>query len=299
MPGNSVIADIVIEGEEWTTVLKAENVSTSIPAQNAETEMAGDSRGFHCAVADSVGRLYVLSRTLGVIHRLQANGTLEVFAHVHPSSSCMVVDEADKLYVSEPGLNRIIVIDQLGHLRELVRNVRISSMTFAPGRSLYAVEHAANKEGEGTIWQITTAGRKHEALRTTGQFTVTAVTPDNAWFLAAPSNDHKAWSYRIEPDGDLTDGEPFYWFHQPDAAGGSGIAQACFDKAGWGYAATRMGVQVFSTAGGEGGLVWAILPVHEEELTGICFGGANMQTLFACTKDQIFSRHVKATGRPA
>lgn len=299
VPGNSVIADIVIEGENWTPVLKAENVSKATPAQQAKTDSAGASRGFTCAVADSDGRLYVLSPTEGVIHRLQANGTWEVFAHIHPSSTCMVVDDADKLYVSEPGLNRIVVIEPSGHPHELVGHVHISSMTFAPGRSLYAVELDGGKDSEGTVWQITAAGAKREVLRCTGHFTVTAITPDKAWFFAAASNDHKAWSYRIEPDGELTDGEPFYWFHQPDAVGGSGIAQACFDKAGWGYAATRMGVQVFSTSGGEGGLVWAILPVHEEELTGICFGGANKQTLYACTRDQIFSRHVKATGVPA
>jgi sugar lactone lactonase YvrE len=45
-------------------------------------------------------------------------------------------------------------------------------------------------------------------------------------------------------------------------------------------------------------LVYAIVPVHERQLAGICFGDHDMQTLYVSTGTEIYTRKVQAVGVP-
>ena len=124
------------------------------------------------------------------------------------------------------------------------------------------------------------------------------LTPDGLWLCAAQHDGHHAWSYQVKADGTLQYGEPFYWFHVPDAANDTGLGQVCWDTGGWGYAATRMGVQIFTNSNGEGGLVYAILPVEEKQIEGICFGDGDFKTLYVSTGSEIYCRPTNYTGAP-
>jgi sugar lactone lactonase YvrE len=53
-----------------------------------------------------------------------------------------------------------------------------------------------------------------------------------------------------------------------------------------------MGVQIF----GRNGRVRAILPVDGHQLAGICFGGADMQTLYVSTGNAVYRRTLKSVG---
>jgi sugar lactone lactonase YvrE len=96
----------------------------------------------------------------------------------------------------------------------------------------------------------------------------------------------------VQPNGELQLGEPYYWFHVPDTANDSGVTEVCMDRDGYAYAATRMGVQIFD----RNGRVRAILTITGQQLAGICFGGADMQTLYVSTGDAIYRRKLKSVG---
>jgi gluconolactonase len=108
----------------------------------------------------------------------------------------------------------------------------------------------------------------------------------------AESRGHHAYSYQVQADGGLQYGEPFYWFHITDSANDSGAVQVCMDHQGWAYAATRIGIQVFD----RNGRVTAILPVHGNQLAGICFGDADFQTLYVTTGNAVCRRRIKTAG---
>jgi hypothetical protein len=96
------------------------------------------------------------------------------------------------------------------------------------------------------------------------------------------------------PDGSLDIKQSFYWFHVPEWADDSGAGSVCMDREGRMYAATRMGVQVFD----RNGRSRAILPLPGGEVTGVRFGGANFDTLYATCRNQVYRRKLKVAGAP-
>ena len=128
------------------------------------------------------------------------------------------------------------------------------------------------------------------------------VSPDGLWLAVAENKTHWGYSYSVQPDGTLQNKQQFYWFHGPDWADDSGVRAWCMDRDGRLYAATRMGVQVFD----RNGRVRCILPVPGGEAEaragaapqGLCFGGANFNTLYVTCGDKVYKRTLKATGAP-
>jgi sugar lactone lactonase YvrE len=55
-----------------------------------------------------------------------------------------------------------------------------------------------------------------------------------------------------------------------------------------------MGVQVFD----RNGRSRAILPLPGSEITSVCFGGANFDTLYVACRNQVYRRKLKVTGTP-
>jgi gluconolactonase len=106
---------------------------------------------------------------------------------------------------------------------------------------------------------------------------------------------------RIEADGSLGHFEPFYsdYADRPIyplpgiSHGPSGLAM---DREGRLYAASGMGIQIFSTQGGVIGILRN--PTYElgQPCTGITFGGAKFDTLYAVCGDKIYARRLRATG---
>ena len=57
--------------------------------------------------------------------------------------------------------------------------------------------------------------------------------------------------------------------------------------------ATRMGVQVCEPTG----QTYCIIPTPNGKVSGLCFGGAQLDTLFATCGDVVFQRKLRADGR--
>lgn len=110
------------------------------------------------------------------------------------------------------------------------------------------------------------------------------------------ANSHWGYSYRVQDDGSVTDRQKFYWLHVPDTADDSGASAACFDRDGRLYVATRMGVQVLDRNGRSRAIL--PLPLIDEPVTGVCFGGKDFDTLYTCAGGKVFARRMKSRGLP-
>jgi enterochelin esterase-like enzyme len=125
-----------------------------------------------------------------------------------------------------------------------------------------------------------------------------AVTPDGKWLAAIESRTHWGSSFRIEPDGALTCGQRFYWFHVPDADEDLGSGHCAFDADGRLYVATRLGVSVLD----RNGRTRAILPLPNADghpaALAVAFGGDAFDTLFVLSDGNLFKRKLRVSGLP-
>ncbi|MGH9378707.1 MAG: SMP-30/gluconolactonase/LRE family protein, partial [Terriglobia bacterium] len=101
------------------------------------------------------------------------------------------------------------------------------------------------------------------------------------------------WSFQIQPDGSLADGEPFYRLETPDESSATGAGGMTVDSEGYLYIGTRLGIEVCD----QPGRVVAILnPPDSDPLSGIAFGGSDLQTLYVSAGGKVFRRRLRRTG---
>lgn len=297
---NFAIQAIAEPKEDWQTVAESTKVVPSF-ADNRRSYLLryvrppviDEKSTAACLASDRQGRVYVQNPFDGVIYRITAARQLEFFAKVTPGDNGIAFGPDDRLYIAEARSGNILACDANGKTEIVAGDIFGHRLTVAPNGNIYVTQ------------PIDTAYSGRVVLFRPGRIPVfvaeglnapagISLTPDGLWLCVAEAQDHHAYSYRVQPSGELQYGEPFYWFHVPDSANDSGAMQICMDCQGWMYAATRMGVQVFD----RNGRVTAILPVEGNQLAGICFGDADFQTLYVSTGSAVYRRKVKTTGTP-
>ena len=244
--------------------------------------------------SDASGRVYLQDPWTGRIDRMDASGATEKFATVSPGNNGIAFGPDGRLYVAETATGRVLALNQQGHASVVTENIRGAGLTVTHSGNIYVTEPNDAASHSGKVWLIRPSGAKSVVAEGLNSPSGISLTPDGLWLCVAESKGHHAYSYRVQPNGDLQYGEPFYWFHVPDTANDSGVGQICMDRDGSTYAATRMGVQIFD----RNGRVRAILPVAASQLAGICFGGPDLQSLYVSTGNAVYRRRVKTVGMP-
>ena len=160
---------------------------------------------------------------------------------------------------------------------------------------IYATDPGTGEPGSGKV-KLIRLGQADTVVDTgLNGDSVAALSPDGLWLCVVESKSHWGYSYQVQPDGTLRYKQRFYWFHVPDWADDPGVKSLCMDRDGRLYAATRMGVQVLD----RNGRSRAILPLPgREEATGVCFGGAKLDTLYVRGGSVVYKRKFRCPGPP-
>ena len=122
------------------------------------------------------------------------------------------------------------------------------------------------------------------------------LTPDQGQLVVADTKSRTLFAYRVEPDGSLSNKQPFYTLHVPALEADAGVDGLTVDTEGRLYATSRLGLQVFDQAG----RAHAILPKPQHAwLANVCFGGKDLDTLYVTCQDKVYKRKTKAKGVPS
>jgi sugar lactone lactonase YvrE/enterochelin esterase-like enzyme len=296
---NSMLRIVLQPQENWEPALSGPSAAPPSQASTApiyRSPSVLNSQSTAAALAsDASGRVYVQNPSNGRIDRILANGSTEHFATVSPGNNGISFGPDGRLFVAETAKGRIVALNDQGHAAVLAHGIHATGLTVTHAGILYVTELDDTAPYSGKVWLIRSNGNKSVVAEGLNGPTGITLSPDGLWLCAAESKGHHGYSYRVQPTGELQLGEPYYWFHIPDTANDSGVSQVCMDRDGYAYAATRMGVQVFD----RNGRARAILPVAGHQLAGICFGGADLQTLYVSTGDAVYRRKLKSVGFPA
>jgi gluconolactonase len=283
--------------ENWEPALsgvRAAKRAVNAPIYRSPSVLNSQSTAAALAT-DASGRVYVQDPSTGRIDRIGASRAAEHFATVSPGNNGIAFGPDGRMYVAETAKGRIVALNEQGHTAVIAEGVRGAGLTVTHTGNIYVTESSDAASYSGKVWLIRPQGAKSVVAEGLNGPTGISLSPDGLWLCVAESKGHHGYSYRVQPNGDLQLGEPFYWFHVPDTANDSGVGQICMDRDGLAYAATRMGVQVFD----RNGRVRAILPVAASQLAGICFAGPDLRTLYVSTGSAIYRRTLKSVGFPA
>jgi enterochelin esterase-like enzyme/sugar lactone lactonase YvrE len=120
------------------------------------------------------------------------------------------------------------------------------------------------------------------------------LSPDQSMVYVSDPAKKWVWSYQVQADGSLDNGEPFFRMETPDESSASGSTGIAMDGQGLLYVATLLGIQVCD----QQGRVVAILNRPEQAdpslgpVTGVAFGGPDHEYLYAVVGNDVFRRHL-------
>ncbi len=290
---NFAVQAIAKPNEDWKAVVAGNDLPSHDRFFLYASAPVIDKHSTAASIAsDRQGRVYVQNSADGGVYKIGADSKPALFTKASVGDNGIAFGPDGRLYIMETQSATILARSPDGKTSVVAKGIPGHRLTVTHDGNIYIAEsHSANAYS-GKVWLLRPNGEKFAVAEGLNGPAGISLTPDGLWLCVAESKGHHGYSYRVQPDGTLQCGEPFYWFHVPDSANDSSALQVCMDRQGWAYAATRMGVQVFD----RNGRVTAILPVAEKQIAGICFGDADFQTLYVTTGNAVYRRRVKTTG---
>jgi sugar lactone lactonase YvrE/enterochelin esterase-like enzyme len=270
---NTFLAQLLIPGEDWQLVGEGYGV-TEGAATNAKGEV------FFTDIPNSKAYKIDLAGKVSLVRpdTQRANG--QAFG---PDGT---------LYAVATGTRRLLAYDPAGRESVVAENIAGNDVVAAHNGDLYVTNPGGTDPDAGKIWLIR-RGQPPRAVDT-GFRSVNGVTlsPDQTLLYAADYRAHWVYSYVIQPDGTLAHKQRYYWLHDADHLDQSMADGMKVDRDGRLYVATAIGIQICDQAG----RVNAILPVPNNRITNLVFGGEKLDVLYATCGDKVYRRKLNTTG---
>jgi sugar lactone lactonase YvrE/enterochelin esterase-like enzyme len=239
--------------------------------------------------ADANGNVFFTDVGDNKIYRVGADGTVGLFADNSEGANGLMFGKDGRLYAVQG--KRVVaytVDDATPH--KVADDVEGNDLVIAADGGIYVTE-----PGRKQLTYISPKGEKRVVDRfPDGSFANGVIlTPDQGQLVVADTKSRNLFAYRVEPDGSLSNKQPYYTLHVPALEVDGGADGLAVDTEGRLYATSRMGLQVFDQAG----RVNVILPRPQHAwLANVCFGGKDLDTLYVTCQDKVYKRRTKAKG---
>jgi gluconolactonase len=276
--GNDTLATLLIPGEGWQLV--GENF-----------------KGTDAPVANAKGEVFFTEPPASRTHVVGLDGTVRVFNAESHKANGQAFGPDGRLYSVSMREPKVLRYEPDGKVTVLADEIAGNDIVVANNGNVYVTNPPPNTSNEPSkVWLIRPNGEKVTleigALRYANGVTL---SPDQSLLYLSDWRSHWVYSYVIQPDGTLQNGQRFDWLHEADADDQSNADGIRVDREGRLYVATRLGVQICDQAG----KVQCIIPTPNRRLSNLCFGGEKFDTLFATCGDKIYKRKLHTTGANA
>ena len=117
------------------------------------------------------------------------------------------------------------------------------------------------------------------------------LSPDGSRLYVCPSKQEEMLVYDVIAPGKLSEPRTYCRLQQPDGQSGTGADGITLDVRGNVYITTHLGVQIFSPAGKQLGLV-----EFPQQPANVCFGGKEWKTLFVTARTAVYKVDMPVAG---
>jgi enterochelin esterase-like enzyme/sugar lactone lactonase YvrE len=256
-------------------------------------ELVGE--GYQEAIGPAVdreGAVYFCEAATSKIYRAGADGRPSVFKENTDGARSLMFGPDGRLYAAERGRKRVVVYASDGKLAVLSEGVEPIDLSVTSKGVVYFTDP------ERKVWMIDSKGARRSVWEGSLVNPVGArVNPDESLLVVSDHTGRSTWSFGIEPNGGLVNGEPFYHLELPDSVADGplrpGADGMTFDDQGHVYIATALGIQICDQPGR---VVGIIRHPPGARARGVVFGGADLQTLYATAGDKVWRRHLRRKG---
>ncbi len=251
--------------------------------------------------ADASGNLYFTDIPKNRIHKLDATGTLSVFAE--PSGHCNgLMVAGDRLLACEMdgrlkqfnltdaketalaeqyegkrfNAPNDLVIDKTGGIYFTDPRFR------APDPWPQGKEAVYYRAADGTVTRLVDDRKAPNGV---------ILSPNEKTLYVIPSMEKEMWTYPIESPGRIGAGKLLCELRQPEGTSSGGGDGLTIDTSGNLYITSALGIQVVSPDG----KILGVIAIPEQP-ANVTFGGADRKTLYVTARKSLYSVSMEATG---
>ncbi len=238
--------------------------------------------------ADGQGNTFFSAQAPNRIYEIGAQSKVAVFSKHSGGASRLTVGPAGRLYACQSGRGRISAFESGGKETTIARGVRCNDLAVTARGGVFFTD-----SDRGQISYVPPGGDPRVVDRGIPRADTVRLSPDQSLLIVGSSMSRWIWSFRVQPDGSLDDGEPFYGLETPEERGMRGARAMTVDTEGYVYVVTPLGVQVCD----QPGRVVSILDKPgSDAISSISFGGPGLQELYVTTGDKVYRRRVARKG---
>ncbi|HVU25296.1 MAG TPA: SMP-30/gluconolactonase/LRE family protein [Opitutus sp.] len=225
--------------------------------------------------------------------KLDADGKPVVFASDTHGANGQAFGPDGRLYTVASGSNQVVAYDATGKPTVIADGFSGNDLVVAHNGNIYATNPGT---GANKVWLVRADGTKQVVVESGVRSpNGIALSPDQSLLYVADYASHWVYSYQVQADGTLADGQRYFWLHVPDTDDQAFADGMKVDREGRLYVATKLGIQVCD----QPGRVNAIIPTPNGRITNLVFAGKEYDTLYVTCFDKVYRRKVKVHGANA
>jgi gluconolactonase len=268
-PGSRhIVTDILDPGKGWELVASGYK-ATDGPA------------------VDKDGNVYYSDNANSKIYKASAvDGKVTVFKDDQPASGLMFGADGT-LYAAQNKTRRVVAFAPDGSMKVLAEGVDANDLAVGLRGDVYFTDSPGKK-----VWRIAPDGERKVVMEGLAFPNGIRFSPDHSLLIVDDMNNRWAWSAQVQPDGSLSAAQAFYHLETTDENSMSGADGLTFDREGFAYFTTKLGIQVCD----QPGRVNAIISKPAARISNITFGGPDMQWIYVTAGDKVFRRHLRRKG---
>lgn len=277
------IAQPVAKGER--------NATSSMLASEGEWQLVSEGHKFTEGPAvDKQGNIYFTDIPNNRIHRIAASdGKVTVFKEDTGAANGLALGPDGMLYACQNGRKRIVAYSMDGAEKVIAEDVNSNDLVITAKGEIYVTDPPGKR-----VWFIDANGAKRVVVKDGLAFPNGVIlSPDQSLLMVADTRSRWVWSYQIQPDGSLENGQPFHRLETWDTNDESVADGIKVDSEGQLWVTTRLGVQICDQAGRVNGI---LNKPHAGPLSNLVFAGPYQDWIYVTAGDKVFKRHVTRKG---
>lgn len=221
------------------------------------------------------------------LHIIEDDGKVRVLAKDTGGANGLMFGPDEKLYACAGASGNVTRYSMQGSRELFLKDINANDIVILQDGSGYVSEPKAGK-----IWHFTPDGKKTVADEGIAMPNGLITSPDQTALTVSDTRGRFCYSFRIQPDGKLTDKQQYGWLHVTDELQ-SGADGMTVDTEGRTYVATALGIQVLDQPGR---VHFIIRKPQNAWLSNVVFAGPEKNILYATCGDKVYRRKLNATG---
>ncbi len=237
---------------------------------------------------DREGNVFFTDARRNRIYEIDGNGKIALWKENSGGAHGIAAGPDGRLYVGQHDRKRIVALGPDGAESIVTEGVQTHHLTITERNEIYFAD-APNH----TVWLIDASGKRRAVTTEMYWPHCMRLSADQSTLAVTDSHSRWVWSFQIQRDGPLINGQPFYRLESTDDAAEIDAGGLVFDRDGLLYVATSLGVQICDRLGG---VVSILNPPGRDGLTNVFFAGREMDWLYVMDGDRIYRRRSKSRG---